>query len=338
MAGLAHQHAQADSRGGRTHATTLASAPAYTPKFDLVVDRVPHSYPFMSKTPPRIARGSAGAIRIGLPKTPLSDVYYQVIRGSWTQLVALFAALFIVINALFAGLYSAQPQSIGPGDTSFWQAFAFSVQTISTIGYGTLAPQTFYAHAIVMLEAMTGMLCFAVVTGLVFAKFSRPRARVLFSQPILFTRYHGQRCLMFRVANARGNEVLEARIRVSVLRPEASPEGHRLRRLYELKLERERTPMFALSWSVMHIIDDHSPLFKITADTLHEENALFVVTLSGVDATLAEAIHVRHLYAADDLVDNVKFVDVMSDTDDGRIRLDFTRFHDIEPLGRQAGE
>lgn len=261
------------------------------------------------------------------------DLYHLLLTLSWPKFLLLISLLYLLTNILFALAYLAGGNCITnarPG--SFSDAFFFSVQTMSTIGYGTLYPRTFYANAVVSVEAFAGLLGVAMGTGLMFARFSRPTARVLFSKMAIIAPYNGVPTLMFRTANQRRNLIMEAQIRVNLLRNELTQEGHFLRRLYDLRLARSQTPIFALTWLVMHPIDEESPLYGVTAEELAEEEAELVVTMTGLDATVAQTVHARHSYVGWEILWNMRFVDVFSKLPDGRRCIDYTRFHDVLPL------
>jgi inward rectifier potassium channel len=171
-----------------------------------------------------------------------------------------------------------------------------------------------------------------MATGLMFARFSRPTARVLFSRVAVIAPHNGLPCLMLRVANERRNQILEAQMRLSLLRDEITTEGHFIRRFYDLKLIRHQTQIFALSWIVMHVIDENSPLYGETPESLAEVNADIVATLMGIDETVSQTVHARRYYLTDEILWNMRFVDILVKKPDGRRLLDFTRFHEIEPL------
>ncbi len=271
-------------------------------------------------------------MRTGGTPHPLTDLYYRVLAGRWRGLMLLIAAVYLGVNAAFAALYLLDPGGIAnarPG--SYADAFHFSVQTLSTIGYGNMYPVSHLAKTLVLAEAVTGLLCTALATGLVFAKFARPQARVVFSDKILWGTLDERPVVMFRVGNARGNELVEASIRVSVLLPEQSPEGHRMRRLHDLALRRAQTPLFALSWLVVHEIDAASPLHGLDADDLRRLRARIIVSLVGVDATFSQQVHARHIYTAEDMCWGRRFVDVLHEREDGVIEFDISRIHDTTP-------
>ncbi len=281
-------------------------------------------------TPPR--RDVSEAVRKGTPSELRRDIYFHFMEGSWARFLVRMIAVYLVSNAIFAALYLLEPSGVSQlNEGSFLDAFAFSVQTMSTIGYGGMSPTSTYAHALVVVEAAFGILAVALVTGLMFAKASRPRSSVLFSEPVLITRYDGQRVLMFRAGNARGNEVVEASIMVSVLKDEETAEGHTMRKLHDLKLVRDTSPLFTMSWTVIHIIDEDSPLWDLTPDTLEHLKAI-VATMTAFDATYAQTTHARTTWYPEDLQFDVQFVDVISMLDDGRFMVDYDVFHQTKPL------
>jgi inward rectifier potassium channel len=262
------------------------------------------------------------------------DIYHRVLTIGWLGFFAIVAVCYVAFNLVFAGLYLLQPGAIAnarPG--SFADAFFFSVQTMATIGYGQLAPQTLYANLLVAVEVLLGMSGLALATGVIFARFSRPRARVLFSQVAVVTPYDGVPTLMFRAANQRRDQILEAEVTVSLLRDETAREGGTMRRFQDLTLSRNRTPMFGLTWTVMHPIDKTSPLHGVSPQSLAAAHAEIVIVLTGLDAGYAQTIHARHSYVADEILWNRKFVDVLSQLEDGTRVIDYRRFHDVVELG-----
>lgn len=283
--------------------------------------------------PPQGRRDPQNAERIGLRLSPLTDLYYHLMNGSWSLLIGVLGVAYMLTNLVFAGLYMLQSEGIASADPeSFADAFAFSVQTLSTIGYGTLSPVSGPVHTIVAFEAMVGLLGTAIATGLVFAKFARPKAKVLFSDSMVVYRRNGEPVLVFRVGNARGNEIIEASLRVSALVPEVTTEGETMRRLVDLELLRSTTPMFAMTWTVIHPLDERSPLHGIDEDRLREDTVRFIVSLTGIDATFSQTVHARVIYDHTDVRFWHRFVDIVGNTDDGRLSIDYRRFHDTVPI------
>ena len=272
------------------------------------------------------------ALRLGAPRTARGNVYFHLVGGSWTRVMAAFACTYFGVNAVFAALYLLSPGCIlGARPDSFADAFFFSVQTLSTIGYGTLAPGNDYANWLVTIEAAAGVFLVAVVTGLVFARVSQPFSAAIFSERMVVTRMHGKPVLMFRVGNARGNDVVEATVALAALIDEVTPEGHQLRRVHDLLLVRRRQPMFVLSWTVMHEINEASPLSNIDWSAPTEALVGFVATLTGHDGTYGQTTYARHIYRTGDVRAGHRLVDVLERSPDGVMKIDYARFHDTQP-------
>ncbi len=264
------------------------------------------------------------------------DPYHLMLTVPWPGFLFLIALAYVGINALFASAYLIGGDNIAnarPG--SFVDSFFFSVQTFASIGYGAMTPKTFYANILVTFEAWVELLSLAVITGLAFARFSKPRARVLFSNVAVIVPYQGVPTLMFRAANKRRNQVLEAQMLVYLLMDEISVEGHRMRRFYDLNLTRSRTPSFVLTWTVMHAIDEQSPLYGISQESLQKAQATLSVSLSGIDETVNQTIHARYAYAAQDILENYRLVDIFSETPEGHREIDYSKFHDVVPIIEQ---
>ncbi len=282
--------------------------------------------------PPRFVSRSGGTdvVRSGVAPRRFRDVYHSALNARWSVLLATFAAFYVMLNALFALAYVAGGDDIANARAgSFVDAFFFSVQTMATIGYGALAPRTIYANVLVAIEAFLGVVSFALATGLFFAKFSRPTARVLFSRVAVVAPRDGVRSLMLRMANERANQILEAQVHLALARTEMTIEGERVRRLYDLELLRTRTPLFVLTWTVIHPIDERSPLFGLTPESLREAEGEIVVSVLGVDETFSQTIHARYSYLPDEIVWDARFADIMSQLPDGRRLVDYARFHDV---------
>jgi inward rectifier potassium channel len=262
---------------------------------------------------------------------PLIDLYHRTMAlPLWGILVGM-AATFVAINVLFGALYLMHPEGVlhlPPGD--LLTAFFFSVQTFGTIGYGYMSPVSNYANGLVSLETFVGLVYVALATGLVFARVSRPTAKVLFSRVAVVETFDGLPTLMFRAANRRANQILEAEVQVSLARDLDTREGRKFRRFEELRVVRARTPLFALTWTVMHPIDEMSPLWGADASSLVREQAELIVVLSGVDDRFAQRVHARHAYIAEDVVWGGRFADVLSTRPDGRRVVDYRRFHVVE--------
>jgi inward rectifier potassium channel len=252
---------------------------------------------------------------------------------SWAGFITSIVVSYLAINALFALLYllggdciqNAQPHS-------FPDNFFFSVQTLASIGYGYMYPKTPYANAIVTIEALFNLMGIAILTGLAFARFSRPTARILFSKIAVVTPFEGMPMLKFRAANQRRNQILEAQLRVYLMRDEITASRQFMRRIYDMKLIRDHNPSFALTWLAMHPIDESSPLYGMNEESLATTNAAIVISLSGIDETVNQVVQARHMYVANDILWNQQFVDVIFHTADGHRYIDYNYFHDAMPL------
>jgi inward rectifier potassium channel len=276
--------------------------------------------------------GRINIVRTGMRNGFFGDLYHFLLVSSWTRLVILLTIAYIVSNALFAVGYLLEGHSLEHADAgSFRDAFFFSVQTMATIGYGYIIPHTLFANVLVTVEALVGLLGLAVVTGLVFAKFSRPTARVLFSRVAVVTPRDGVPSLMFRMANRRGNQIVEARIHVVLALTESTAEGEVIRRLFDLEMARAQNALFALSWTAIHPITAGSPLYRATQVSLAAEEAEVIVSLTGLDESFAQTVHARHSYTADEIIWGARFVDILSRLPDGRRMVDYTHFHDVVP-------
>jgi inward rectifier potassium channel len=265
----------------------------------------------------------------GQDGTQWKDIYHAVLTIPWWAFFLGLAAVFLGVNAIFACLYLLAPGSVmGAHRGSFGDAFFFSVETFGSIGYGVLSPKTTYANIIMTCESFTALVNLAVVTGVIFARFSRPFARVVFSNVAVIVPFDGVPTLMFRAANQRANQILDATVIVSLARQMTTQEGITMRRFEELRLVRARTPLFSLSWTIMHRIDETSPLYGATIDTLYDQQMDIIVLLSGMDETLSQVIYARHAFEADDILFDRRFVDVLREGETGRMEVDLTRFHD----------
>jgi inward rectifier potassium channel len=258
------------------------------------------------------------------------DPYHLLLTIPWIGFIILVSAAYLVINSLFAIAYLLGGDCLeGARPGSFSDAFFFSVQTLASIGYGAIHPKTFYADCLVTLEAIASLLLIAVVTGLSFARFSRPIAKVIFSNSIIITTYNHQPTLMFRVANERSNYILEATAQAYLILDEVTAEGEFMRRIHELRLLRQRTPSLTLTWTIMHAIEPDSPLNGLTAMDLERLHAQITVLISGVDETVAYNITARHSYAAEDIMFDRRFEDIIYKLENGDRYFDYSRFHNV---------
>jgi inward rectifier potassium channel len=292
----------------------------------------------MTDTPPplgpirsvaKLPRGTRVAVIKGQDKGRFLDFYHDMLTASWPMFFFRLAAMFVAVNLVFALFYVADRGGIAnarPG--SFIDAFFFSVQTLGTLGYGVMAPRTLYTNLLVTVESFSGILTIALFTGIIFARFSRPFARVVFSKVAVVASFDGVPTLMFRAANQRGDSIMDAAVTVSLARQYTTREGVTMRRFQELKLLRSNSSLFALSWTVMHPIDEASPLYGLTPEQMLAQDMEIIVMLSGVDESLADRIYARHAYWADEILWQRRFVDVISVAPSGERMVDLTLFHD----------
>ena len=284
-----------------------------------------------AKEKPHLVRfGHREIETLGLSQGFWTDLYHRAMTVYWPVFFGSAAVLFVTLNAVFGFLYWLGHEPIanaeGNGPLAY---FYFSIETLATVGYGDMHPQTDYGHLIATVEIFTGMSFLAVMTGLIFARFSRPRARFVFADTAVITRHEGRQALMIRTANARHNTISRANARLWLIRAERSREGDQLRRFYELKLDRSEHPMFVLSWMLFHIIDKDSPLYGATASDLEEGDALFVLNVGGLDDSSAQQLYARHVYSWRDIRWNHRYKDITSVSPQGRFLLDYTKFNDV---------
>ncbi len=282
---------------------------------------------------PRFTVGGRSVLTSGLRRRAWHDLYHFFMKVSWPRLFASFAGFFVLFNLSFAALYTLEPGDIANLDPrGYWGAFFFSVETLGTVGYGDMHPQTVFAHVVASAEIFTGVMSLALITGMMFARFSRPTARILFARHAVIRPFDGRTTLMLRTANERQNVIMEASAQLRLVREETTVEGFHLRRVYDLPLRRSEQPIFIFGWNLLHVIDDASPLNAATAESLTASHAFLLLTVSGTDETTGQTLMARHEYPAAALRWNHTFVDILSRGEDGIDRFDYTKFHQVEPL------
>lgn len=258
------------------------------------------------------------------------DFYHASMTSSWWRFIAWSAIFFFGVNVVFATMYAFKLEGISNIPVGKpWFVFFFSVETFATVGYGNMHPISFYAHTIAMVESFTGLLFSAVITGLVFARFARPSARIIFAKNAVIGRHEGQMMWMTRVANERHNHINGAQAKLWLVRTEINAEGHSFRRFTELTLRHKSNPLFVLNWTIMHPINKSSPLYDMTAeDWAQQADFSFVVILDGTDETIAQSINARHTYHHKDVRWYERFADMTERTPDGKTLVNFQRIHD----------
>jgi len=278
----------------------------------------------------RIVRfGDREIIAEGLQLSFWADISHRCMTASWPAFIAGAALVFLAFNAAFALLYwlGDQPISNVPGG-AYIDYFYFSIETLSTAGYGDMHPQSHYGHFIATVELFTGIFSMSLMTGLIFSRFSRPSARLLFASAPVISNHDGKPTLMIRLANERHNIIGNAAARLWLLRNEVSLEGGTFRRFLELPLVRSEHPALALSWTLYHVLDEVSPLHGATSADLAAIKASLVVVVSGYDIVAAQTVHARKTYEHADVRFGHRYADILDTSDDGRLRIDYGRFHD----------
>jgi len=287
--------------------------------------------------------GSFNVVREGLSFLQSLSLYHALLTISWTRYFLASAGAYFATNFLFGSLYFL----CGPGALHgtegesvaerFADAFFFSVQTLATIGYGRVSPVGLAANLIVTVEALVGLLGFALVTGLLFARFSRPNAKVLFSDRAIVAPYHGGTALMFRIANARRNQLIEVNATVSLGWWEGA-EGKEVRRFHELALERRKVVFFPLHWVVVHPIDVKSPLHGVSEERFRASDPELLILLTAVDETFSQTVHARSSYKQEEVVWGARFDDMFVAREDRRIAIDMRRLDRIVKVDLPAAD
>ena len=293
---------------------------------------------------PRIRTVRVGDTQIlthGRRHSRLLDPYHLVLTLTWPQFFAALVCVFLLVNLGFGTLYWLLPGSVANiREGAFLDYVFFSIETLATVGYGVMSPASLLGHLLASIEILLGMVGVALVTGLVFARFSRPRARILFSERAVVRDFEGKRVLMLRIANERHNRIVEATATLSLVRVEAGAGGESFVRIHDLRLLRQRTPVFALTWTLIHPIDEDSPLRGLDARQLAASRSRILVSVTGHDETMAASVYAGGDYEAEDLVFDGRFVDILSVTAQGQRVVDLTRFHEVEalPPGRDGSD
>lgn len=276
----------------------------------------------------RVDIGGTPAIKIGAP-SPLADIYYWVMEMSWPTFVGLVVALFIIVNLAFGFAYAAIPGAIlNARPHSIVDGFFFSVDTLGTVGYGGMTPATHLAHAIASVEILAGLFFSATMTGLIFARFARPRQSLEFSRVAVIGRFGERRALMVRVASMRSRPLADAQAQMSFLQTEHQPDGRTFRSLVALPMLRASNPLLGLSWTLVHLLEDDSAVLSALAS---DDRFLLTVTIGGMDTLLASPSQGGARYEREQVMIDHEFVDVISD-ENGAIRLDMTLLHETVPI------
>jgi inward rectifier potassium channel len=278
--------------------------------------------------------GQVEFVKVNIGAWQWRDVYQWLLALRWPQFAALVATTYIALNLFFAILYSLDRESIAgsTGGSWFFDCFFFSVQTLATVGYGHMYPQTLYGHVVSTVEIMSGIFLLAVVTGLIFVRFSRPVARIAFSNSIVIAPLNGQPTLMVRVGNQHQHSIVDTEFRIMFMRDEPLIEGEDFRYFYSLKLQFDRLILFPAALTLRHVIDEASPLHGATFESLQSSRALFAVSVSGIDPIIAAPVQAQHDYTWRDVRFGERFAEIYAQSGRGQLTVDYGRLHDTEPV------
>ena len=282
--------------------------------------------------PVSVRSGQVEFLKVNAGRVEWRDAYQWLLGLTWPQFAAFVATVYVLLNLIFAALFMIGRNSIAglrPG--SFLDSFSFSVQTLATVGYGHMYPQTLYGHVVSTFEIMTGVFLLAVMTGLIFVRFSRPVARVVFSRSMVIGPLNGKPTLMVRVGNENHHSMVEAKFRIMYTRDQQLPEGGDFRYFHDLKLHFDRLTVFPAALTLRHEIDEKSPLHGATIESLQTERALFFVSVVGIDPVIAAEVQTQKDYTWGDVRFGHRFVEIYTEAEGRRLTVDYGRLHDTEP-------
>ncbi|MBL4780705.1 MAG: hypothetical protein JKX92_00560 [Porticoccaceae bacterium] len=268
----------------------------------------------------------------GLSSSLMSDFYYRVMLASWPQFFIGATLVYLCINAGFALVYFLGGDMIlNARPSSFIDAYIFSFQTSTTIGYGYLLPKNGITHAIVMVDVFSGLLYVAVLTGLVFARLAKPQARVLFSRQVVITQHRGQTSLLVRLANGRKrSSIVNCHVSAVLMMEDRDPGSLFERHFVDLHLQRDNVPIFSLTWTLVHTIDEQSPLYGLDKAAIEGYGTILIITLDGIEDVFAQTVHTNYIYEAQHFIFNKRFANILGQHKDGRRMIDYTRFNEVE--------
>jgi len=280
----------------------------------------------------RVRLGSYEFKKQGVSRFDLRDPYHLAVALTWPQFLAALLALYLSVNVVFAALFWLVPGSVANArPDSFADAFFFSIETLATVGYGEMYPATLYGHVVASAEIVCGLGFTAILTGLTFVRFSRPRAKLVFAANPVVAMHNGKPTLMVRIGNGRAGVLADAAAKLNVLLSETTAEGKLFRRAQELRLERAHIPLFPLDWTLMHVLDERSPLHGYDMERAIKADARVFVTLEARDPTLATSVHEIRTYMPEDIRFGMRYTDAVTIAEDGTPVADLTRVGALEP-------
>ena len=267
------------------------------------------------------------------------NIFNRLMVCSWGQFFLLVISFYLLLNFIFAGIYEVvgienlQGADLTSPESRFMDAFFFSSQTLTTVGYGRIAPIGFGASAVAAIESLLGLLIFALATSLLYGRFSRPVAHILYSDKAIIAPYLDVTAFMFRIVNERANQLIDLQVEVAMSILEKQPNGKDIRRYYALKLERNRVNFFPTNWTIVHPITQESPMFGISKEELLSHDAEFLILIRATEDTFNQTVHSRISYHASEMVFGAKFTSMVLDGDtSGMSNLDLTKLSDIEEV------
>ena len=284
--------------------------------------------------------GSFNVGRRGISFFQSLSPYHALITMAWWKFNIIILLSYLFANTVFAfGYYLCGPDALkGATGTTFPELFLagffFSVQTLSTIGYGHVSPNGILPNILVTLEALVGLLGFALATGMLFARFSRPTAKIIFSKHAVIAPYKDITAFEFRIANERTNQLIEVEAKVLLSRFETA-DGKNVRKFYQLNLERQKVVFLPLHWVIVHPINEESPLFRVTKEQLEASDAEILILLTAVDETFSQTVHARSSYKHHEVVWNAKFADMFQSADGGKLSVDLKKINEIETVAAE---
>lgn len=279
--------------------------------------------------------GTFNLTRTGLPLFRLDDLYTNLVTMKWRKFIPLVLAFYIFINLLFACVYFfigvehlGGVSSVKPRD-QFFDAFFFSAQTISTVGYGHISPQGFITSLMAAFESLMGVIVFAVITGLLYGRFSAPKAKILYSDNAIIAPFKDGRALMFRIANKRKNQLIEVEMEVTIGMNMIENDTV-IRRFFSLKLENRKINFFPLSWTIVHPITEESPIYNFTQNDFEEADAEIVTLFKGFDDTYSQVVHSRKSFMYNEILWGKRFVSIIGQNEDGKTTLALDRMNEMQ--------
>jgi inward rectifier potassium channel len=292
---------------------------------------MPNRKPRRPTKPIAVGHTEFGLWRLGVARFDLRDPYHLAVSLPWPRFILAMIGVWLALNLIFAALYALSPGDVAnaaPG--SFSDVFFFSVETLSTVGYGVMAPATLYGHILSAAEIVTGTAFTAIVTGLLFVRFSRPKAKILYADDAVITTRNGNPALMLRIANGRQSLMTGANVRLFVLLAENTEEGGFFRRIHDLPVMQSHLPVFVMPWTVVHLINESSPLFGHTAETLGASTARIFVTIEARDQALSAVVQDAKDYPIDHIRFGLHFADAVSVDESGTAIADLSRISLLE--------